>query len=127
MTLGEYGLPEYDSDTREITLYSKTAKKSIPASTLSQGFQSAFAPIMDLPRRAATANSFANGNPDNIPQTSGLALIDAIDETDSRFHPSWQQTILPILPRTFPNVQFYSCSTKPAAADVCKAGKCYYS
>ncbi len=42
-----------------------------------------------------------------------------IDEIDAHLHPSWQQKVVPLLRRTFPNIQFFLTAHSPLVAAGC--------
>lgn len=82
------------------------SKQSYRIEQLSDGYRMTLAMVMDIARRMAQAN------PDkkNILESEAIVLI---DEVDLHLHPKWQQTILPDLMRTFPNVQFIVTTHSP--------------
>lgn len=73
---------------------------------LSDGEKCTLALIGDLSRRLALANQ----NSENPLEGSGIVLI---DEIELHMHPSWQRKVLPILCKTFPNVQFIVTTHSP--------------
>lgn len=82
------------------------SKQTYRIEQLSDGYRMTLAMVMDIARRMAQAN------PDkkNILESEAIVLI---DEVDLHLHPKWQQTILPDLMRTFPNVQFIVTTHSP--------------
>ena len=81
-------------------------KTTLEISQLSHGFRTMLGLVMDLARRMVQANSHL----DNPLNTEAIVLI---DEIDLHLHPKWQQTILPDLMQTFPNVQFIVTTHSP--------------
>ena len=73
---------------------------------LSDGEKCTLALIGDLSRRLALANQ----NSENPLEGSGIVLI---DEIELHMHPSWQRKVLPILCKTFPNIQFIVTTHSP--------------
>jgi predicted ATP-binding protein involved in virulence len=73
---------------------------------LSDGYRTTLAMVMDIAARMAEANPAASRPLD----TEGVILI---DEVDLHLHPGWQQSILPDLMRTFPNIQFIVTTHSP--------------
>jgi len=72
---------------------------------LSQGEQSLLALVADITRRLVLLN------PSDDPlQGNGIVLI---DEIDLHLHPKWQQTVIPNLLKTFPNIQFIVTTHSP--------------
>ena len=73
---------------------------------LSGGQRTMLVVAADLARR------MAQGNPhlDDPLQSEAVVLI---DEVELHLHPSWQQTVLPDLMRTFPNAQFLVSTHSP--------------
>ena len=73
---------------------------------LSDGEKCTLALMGDLARRLALANQKAT----NPLEGEGIVLI---DEIELHMHPSWQRKVLPVLNRTFPNVQFIITTHSP--------------
>ncbi len=79
----------------------------LPATWLSQGYQSTIAWVADLighiHLEAATAE---------VPtqEMEGIALI---DELDLHLHPTWQTTLISVLKRIFPRIQFIATTHSP--------------
>lgn len=92
--------------------------KQLRIEQLSDGYRTTLAMVMDIAARMAEANPPADHRllsgqslDDNDPlDKSGVVLI---DEVDLHLHPGWQQTILPDLIRTFPNLQFIVTTHSP--------------
>ncbi len=57
---------------------------------------------------------------EEVQQASGIVLI---DEIDAHLHPAWQQKILAILTREFPNVQFIVSAHSPVIVAGCDIGE----
>ena len=75
-------------------------------SQLSDGYRVMLALAADLARR------MAQGNP-HLPDPLQSEAIVLIDEVELHLHPSWQQSILPDLMRTFPQTQFLVSTHSP--------------
>lgn len=73
---------------------------------LSQGEKSLLSLVADIARRL----TLLNPSLDNPLTGTGIVLI---DEIDLHLHPSWQQTIVPKLLDTFPNIQFFISTHSP--------------
>ncbi len=73
---------------------------------LSQGEKSLLALIADIARRLVLLNP-SLGNP---LEGNGIVLI---DEIDLHLHPTWQQSVIPNLLKTFPNIQFIVTTHSP--------------
>lgn len=80
--------------------------KTLRIEQLSDGYRTTLAMIMDIAARMASANPELK----NPLDTEGIILI---DEVELHLHPGWQQTILPALLKTFPNVQFIVSTHSP--------------
>jgi predicted ATP-binding protein involved in virulence len=80
--------------------------KTLRIEQLSDGYRTTLAMIMDIAARMASANPELK----NPLETEGIILI---DEVELHLHPGWQQTILPPLLETFPNVQFIVTTHSP--------------
>ena len=85
-------------------------------SQLSGGYRVMLLLAADLARR------MAQGNPhlDDPLQSEAIVLI---DDVELRLHPSWQQTILPDLIRTFPNAQFLVSTHSPQVLTTVEADR----
>ena len=78
--------------------------KTFKIEQLSDGYRTVLAMIMDISSRMSEAN----------PQLGNKSqAIIMIDELDLHLHPSFQQTILSDLSRTFPNAQFIVTTHSP--------------
>jgi len=78
----------------------------LPATWLSQGYQSLLSVIADLIGQAFWDQKRAM----RLDEIQGLALI---DEIDLHIHPKWQVRIVPALKRLFPKVQFIVTTHSP--------------
>lgn len=78
----------------------------IQVDQLSDGEKCTLALFGDLARRIAMANP----GRENPLQGEGIVLI---DEIELHMHPSWQRSVLGILRRTFPNIQFIITTHSP--------------
>lgn len=75
------------------------ARVKLPATWLSQGYQSCIAWVTDMIGRWI----WEAGSLTSLHEMRGLVLI---DEIDLHLYPSWQVALVPTLKRIFPNVQF---------------------
>jgi len=73
---------------------------------LSQGEKSLLALIADIARRLVLLNPSL----DTPLKGNGIVLI---DEIDLHLHPTWQQSVIPNLLNTFPNIQFIVTTHSP--------------
>lgn len=73
---------------------------------LSEGEKCVLAMTGDLARKLAIAN------PSRENQLEGEGVV-LIDEVDLHLHPSWQGRMMPLLFRTFPNIQFIVTTHSP--------------
>jgi len=83
-------------------------KNGIPLNIrqLSQGEKSLLALVADIARRLVLLNPSL----DDPLQGNGIVLI---DEIDLHLHPKWQQSVIPNLLKTFPNIQFIVTTHSP--------------
>ena len=80
--------------------------KTLSMEQLSDGEKCALAMFGDLARRLSIANPSLSNPLDG----EGIVLI---DEIELHMHPSWQRNIIPILKKTFPNIQFIVTTHSP--------------
>lgn len=73
---------------------------------LSQGEKSLLALVGDIARRLVLLNPSLDDPLDG----DGIVLI---DEVDLHLHPEWQQSVIPNLLKTFPNIQFIMTTHSP--------------
>lgn len=102
-------LPEFsDLQVKRNPLRLSVTKNGIEYSMeqLSDGEKCTLALVGDLARRLALANQ----NAVNPLDGDGIVLI---DEIELHMHPSWQRIVLPVLCRTFPNIQFIITTHSP--------------
>lgn len=78
----------------------------LPATWLSQGYQSTIAWIADLIGQFF----WEAGGPVPLEEMEGLVLI---DEIDLHLHPKWQLRLIPTLKRVFPRLQFIVTTHSP--------------
>ncbi|PTL79841.1 AAA family ATPase [Vitiosangium sp. GDMCC 1.1324] len=78
----------------------------LPATWLSQGYQSTIAWVADIIGQMF----WENGGPIPLSEMEGLALI---DEIDLHLHPKWQLGLIPTLKRIFPRLQFIVTTHSP--------------
>ena len=85
---------------------------------LSDGQRSIVSLIGDLAVRAVTLNPHYN---ETAPQkTKGVVLI---DEIDLHLHPKWQRSIVEVLSRSFPEIQFIATTHSPFVIQNMRIGK----
>lgn len=104
-------LPDIDSvelvyRQNDIQLMLQKNDNKVSAQQLSQGEKSLLSLIGDLTRRLVLLNP-SNENPLD---GEGIVLI---DEIDLHLHPSWQQTVILNLQKTFPKLQFIVTTHSP--------------
>jgi hypothetical protein len=81
-------------------------KTKVPATWLSQGYQSTIAWIADL-----IGQMYLDiGEAIPLENMEGMVLI---DELDLHLHPTWQVRLVPVLKRVFPNMQFIVTTHSP--------------
>jgi len=80
----------------------------LPLSALSDGVRNMIALVADIARRCASLN--AHLSEAAARQTPGVLLI---DEVDMHLHPRWQQTVIDLLRRTFPELQMILSTHSP--------------
>ncbi|QAT87239.1 hypothetical protein EJ065_5706 [Corallococcus coralloides] len=81
-------------------------KTKVPATWLSQGYQSTIAWIADL-----IGQMYLDiGEAVPLEDMEGIVLI---DELDLHLHPTWQVTLVPVLKRVFPRMQFIVTTHSP--------------
>jgi len=81
-------------------------KTKVPATWLSQGYQSTIAWIADL-----IGQMYLDiGDAIPIEDMEGMVLI---DELDLHLHPTWQVRLVPVLKRVFPRMQFIVTTHSP--------------
>jgi predicted ATP-binding protein involved in virulence len=80
----------------------------LPLSALSDGVRNTVALIADIARRCATLNPHM-GNEAAL-RTPGVLLI---DEVDMHLHPRWQQLVIGLLQKAFPEVQMVLSTHSP--------------
>jgi predicted ATP-binding protein involved in virulence len=109
-SLLEYEKPNFDFETKEMTLLKKGSKLRIPVSRLGQGFQSIFLLVLDLAVKMISLNRFVDFGEKNALYTPAIVLI---DEIEANLYPSWEQTVLPTLMEVFPKTQFIVTTNSP--------------
>lgn len=92
-----------DEDAQMVAIKHNT---ELSIAQLSEGEKCILAMTGDLARKLAIANP----SRENPLEGEGIVLI---DEVDLHLHPSWQGRIMPLLFRTFPNVQFIVTTHSP--------------
>jgi hypothetical protein len=82
------------------------AQTKVPATWLSQGYQSTIAWIADL-----IGQMYLDlGEAIALEDMEGMVLV---DELDLHLHPTWQVRLIPVLRRVFPNIQFIVTTHSP--------------
>jgi len=94
----------YEQGGVKLVLYKNN--REISAQQLSQGEKSLLSLIGDLTRRLVLLNP----SRENPLEGEGIVLI---DEIDLHLHPSWQQTVILNLQKTFPNLQLIVTTHSP--------------
>lgn len=84
------------------------AGQVLNVSQLSDGEKNLLAMVGDLARRLVIAN------PASVEPLSGCGVV-LIDEVELHLHPAWQKDVLPLLMKTFPNIQFIVATHSPIA------------
>ncbi|MBW1803567.1 MAG: AAA family ATPase, partial [Deltaproteobacteria bacterium] len=94
---GHYDRDEY---------YFKQGRSLVPLGAMSDGYRSYIGWIADL------LYHICMGCPSGkkLVENKGIVMV---DEVDLHLHPSWQRTVVPMLARTFPNLQFIVTSHSP--------------
>ena len=78
---------------------------------LSDGYKIVLTLVLDIVARILEGNaSLAGMTPETLLEVPGIVMI---DEVDLHLHPYWQQTIIPDLRNTFPNIQFIVTTHSP--------------
>jgi predicted ATP-binding protein involved in virulence len=80
----------------------------LAVSSLSDGVRNLLALVADLAHRAARLNPWWHETA--CEQATGIVLI---DEVDMHLHPSWQQSVIGLLRKAFPRVQFIVSTHSP--------------
>jgi hypothetical protein len=100
------GSPEDLMEGDLFTLREGSDEVKIPATWLSQGYQSTIAWIADLIGHCI----FEQDRPIRLETMEGLVLI---DEIDLHLHPKWQAQLIPELKEIFPRLQFVVTTHSP--------------
>lgn len=108
--LGDYSEPFISGTPPRLYVTAQVDGMTLALEQLSDGYQTMLALVMDLSRRMAVLNGKSPAIANNILETPGIVLI---DEIELHLHPSWQQTVLPVLLQTFPNIQFIVTTHSP--------------
>ncbi|MBL0467427.1 MULTISPECIES: AAA family ATPase [Aeromonas] len=102
-------IPEFDLVADKINPNGE--KTTISINSLSQGEKTLISLIGDIARRLVLLNPAATSNSNDSPLNGhGIVLI---DEIDLHLHPKWQQSVIPKLTNTFPNIQFILTTHSP--------------
>jgi AAA domain, putative AbiEii toxin, Type IV TA system len=89
-----------------VTLGNGASEVRVPATWLSQGYQSILALVSDIIGHFF----FERGEAVPLDEMEGLVLI---DELDLHLHPRWQMKLVPALKRIFPHIQFVATTHSP--------------
>ncbi len=103
--LPSFSNPRVQRQPQEELIVEKNGEK-LSISNLSHGERLMFAMVGDIARRL----SIANPGLDDPLQGEGAVLI---DEIELHLHPGWQRKIVPLLTKTFPNIQFILTTHSP--------------
>lgn len=101
----EYGKRLVEGPKFAVKMGQKSYK--MPATWLSQGYQSVIAWVADLMGHALLESEGRRFDPMTL---SGLVLV---DEVDQYLHPKWQVQLIPALRETFPHIQFVATTHSP--------------
>lgn len=104
--------PRVQRQPQEELIVEKNGEK-LSISNLSHGERLMFAMVGDIARRLSIANP---GLEDPL-QGEGVVLI---DEIELHLHPGWQRKIVPLLTKTFPNIQFILTTHSPVVLSTVK-------
>jgi len=103
--LPNFSNPRVQRQPQEELIVEKNGEK-LSISNLSHGERLMFAMVGDMARRL----SIANPSLEDPLQGEGVVLI---DEIELHLHPGWQRKIVPLLTKTFPNIQFILTTHSP--------------
>lgn len=105
---GKSGVQKLENllESRRIDVVVGDETLRLPATALSDGYQSMLAWVTDLLGHAFLEHG-ATAKPEDL---RGLVLL---DELDLHLHPRWQRQLVPILRHVFPNVQFIATTHSP--------------
>jgi hypothetical protein len=90
----------------------------VPASWLSQGYQSLIAWLADVVGQIL----LESGEPVEAADMEGTLLV---DEIDLHLHPTWQVRLIPALKRVFPRLQFIATTHSPMILPALTAEEVY--
>ena len=99
---------EFDPDKPQGIKLELDDGRILPFNSLSDGTRNFFAIIADMSYKCITLNPHLKENA--LLETEGVVLI---DELDLHLHPEWQRTIIKVLKRTFPKIQFIATTHSP--------------
>ena len=89
----------------------RTRQGQHPLSSLGDGYRSTITWVLDL-----VSWWYLRGSA-GLTDINGVVLIDEIEQ---HLHPRWQRNIMPLLTRSFPNVQFLATTHSPLVASGCE-------
>jgi predicted ATP-binding protein involved in virulence len=98
---------DWDPQLRAVAMEHRDGRR-LPMSWLSSGIRSMVALTADLAHRCARLNPQMRSEAATL--TPGVVLI---DEVDLHLHPAWQQPVVELLQRAFPQVQFVLTTHSP--------------
>ena len=108
-----------DAQRFEMDLLDVHGKRiSIPATWLSQGYQSLIAWLADLVGQIL----IDAGEPIEAADMEGTVLV---DEIDVHLHPTWQVRLIPALKKVFPRLQFIATTHSPMVLPALAAEEVY--
>ena len=108
----EIVFPEYSNmriSRRPLAMMMNKGNDIFKINQLSDGEKCYITLVCDIARRLAIANP----NMKNPLKGEGIILI---DEIDLHLHPQWQQTVISLLVKAFPNCQFFITTHSPIVA-----------
>lgn len=108
-----------DAQSFEMDLLDIHGKRiRVPATWLSQGYQSLIAWLADLVGQIL----LDAGEPVEAADMEGLVLV---DEIDVHLHPTWQVRLIPALKKVFPRLQFIATTHSPMVLPALAAEEVY--
>lgn len=103
----EFGDVRIDRSSRKTALTTQKGAVRLMASQLSDGERSLLGLAANLARRLVPLTKTGSGPVD-------AEAIVLVDEVELHLHPTWQETVLPRLLKTFPNIQVVATTHSPS-------------
>lgn len=95
-----------ESQRFELDIPAESGRLRVPATWLSQGYQSVIAWVADIVGQVL----LDHGEPMEPEDMVGCVLV---DELDLHLHPTWQVRLIPALKKVFPRLQFIATTHSP--------------